>query len=202
MAIYNLVDTLQRVYRRMPHPAWLDNQYVPLKRSVLRAPHSVVCVSVFNEIHLQPSLSRQSGHVERVMLAYLHSFCLKPTLSHGWWRFCSVSGGGSLKVHFMGSGLPTDLFNSSEYTLPELPHQQNQPLTFPPRRACLRIKSRYWDNQRLLECIMYDQIPSSLFSPCASIPARHSASEGLTHPRQEKSVSSSLVDYTGNIQAW
>lgn len=66
--------------------------------------------------------------------------------SDGGWRFRSVCGGG-LTAQFMSSGLLTDLFNSSASTLPELPHQQNQPLTFPLRRPCRRIKSRYWDNR-------------------------------------------------------
>lgn len=92
----------------------------------------------------------------------------------------AVRSGGWLTVHFTGCGLPTDLFNSSEYTLPELPRQQNQPLTLQPRRACLRINSRYWGNRGLLECIMYDQISSLLLSPRPSIRACHSA---FNHPR-------------------
>lgn len=146
----------------------------------------MVCLPIFMKYPTKLPSNGSRDIIERVTLGSWPSFQSKDSTRAWWMEVLQCGGGERLTVHFMGSGLPTVLFNSSEYTLPELPGQQNRPLTFPLRKACLRIKSRYWDNPGLLECIMYDQIPPVLFSPCASPLACHSASGGInTSPTRE-----------------
>lgn len=65
-----------------------------------------------------------------------------------------------MTVQFMSSGPPADLFNSSEYTLREVPHQQNQTSDLPAAQGVPSHREQVLGPPGgILECIMYDQIP-------------------------------------------